>query len=94
MASNSDINSERNPTIIRFREIVRNEMLCPVLLNFDQELMNNVVGVIQNQQHNVDDITESLFKGIYQMEIDRMNFLISSYLRTRLKKLEKLAYEV
>ncbi|KAF0700581.1 Aste57867_8917 [Aphanomyces stellatus] len=75
-----------------------NELNSPELLSFQSDLISDMVEQVQNQQSFVDEIaadTEALnderafTNKLYQMEIDRIKYMIASYLRLRLMKIEQ-----
>jgi len=73
-----------------------NERAAPELLPFATEDVTAVKKYIQTQQavvHSEQDSGKSpeYLIDIYQLEIDRIHYILASYLRTRLKKLEKYA---
>ena len=58
-------------------------------------MVSEMLEQIRNQQEYIDSINEdrdqlteqkSLVNKLYQMEIDRLRYMVSSYLRTRLRK--------
>ena len=58
-----------------------------------------VLFVIQQQAHVDDakeqpDDMEAFGISLYQMEIDRVKYLLASYLRTRLRKIEKFVFHI
>jgi GINS complex subunit 4 len=68
---------------------------APEILQYDDDMVSEMLEQINNQQAYVDSVNEDqaqrteerLFVNkLYQMEIDRFRYMVSSYLRTRLHK--------
>ncbi|OQS06359.1 hypothetical protein THRCLA_01599 [Thraustotheca clavata] len=87
-----------NEDIDRLREAWINELNAPEILDFQSELMEEILEQVQNQQEFVDEISRDQEKmteerafanKLYQMEIDRIKYMIASYLRVRLSKIEQ-----
>ena len=75
-----------------------NELNAPELLPYQEELISDMLEQMSNQQEFLDAMTtdvenkteESSFTiHFYQMEVDRIKYMIASYLRTRLFKIEQ-----
>ncbi|KAL6609550.1 hypothetical protein ACP70R_039519 [Stipagrostis hirtigluma subsp. patula] len=71
----------------------RNEKAAPEILRFDSPLVSRVREQIQLLEETLDDFADSgvddLVVSLYQMDLDRTLFLLRSYLRLRLQKIEK-----
>ncbi|CAI5725608.1 unnamed protein product [Peronospora farinosa] len=92
-----------NEDITRMRVIWVNELNAPEILQYNEEMVSEMLEQIQNQQEYVDSVNEdrkqlvdekSFVNKLYQMEIDRLRYMVSSYLRTRLHKIEKFAIHI
>ncbi|CAI5734601.1 unnamed protein product [Peronospora destructor] len=92
-----------NDDITRMRVIWVNELNAPEILQFNDEMVSEMLEQIRNQQEYVDAVSEdreqvvdekSFVNKLYQMEIDRLRYMVSSYLRTRLRKIEKFAIHI
>ena len=83
-----------NKRAIQFKTCVKNEMLCPAILPFAQELVNEMILMTNNQEERIDTISGDAFRNVYRMEVDRIKYLLASYLRVRLKKLQALSFQV
>lgn len=68
---------------------------APEILPYNEEMVTEMLEQIRNQQEYVDSVYEdraqlteekSFVNKLYQMEIDRLRYTVSSYLRTRLRK--------
>uniref|UniRef100_A0ACD5WMK3 Uncharacterized protein n=1 Tax=Avena sativa TaxID=4498 RepID=A0ACD5WMK3_AVESA len=71
----------------------RNEKAAPEILHFDAPLVSRAREQIQLLEETLDDFTDNgvddLVVSLYQMDLDRTLFLLRSYLRLRLQKIEK-----
>lgn len=76
----------------------RNEKAAPEILRFDSPLVSRVREQIQLLEETLDDFAESgvddLVVSLYQMDLDRTLFLLRSYLRLRLQKIEKYTIHI
>ncbi|XVF28190.1 hypothetical protein REPUB_Repub15cG0007600 [Reevesia pubescens] len=76
----------------------RNEKAAPEILPFQDGLVKRAKEQIQLMEETVDDFAESghdpLIASLYQMDLDRAQFLLRSYLRVRLQKIEKLMFYI
>ncbi|GJM94561.1 hypothetical protein PR202_ga11216 [Eleusine coracana subsp. coracana] len=76
----------------------RNEKAAPEVLRFDKDLVDRVREQIQLLEETLDDFADSgvddLVVSLYQMDLDRTLFLLRSYLRLRLQKIEKYTMHI
>ncbi|KAF5737069.1 putative DNA replication complex GINS protein SLD5 [Tripterygium wilfordii] len=76
----------------------RNEKAAPEILPFQTRLVNDMKDQIQWREETVDEFEESgndpLTVSLYQMDLDRIQFLLRSYLRVRLQKIEKYMFHI
>ncbi|XP_052875703.1 DNA replication complex GINS protein SLD5 isoform X1 [Gossypium arboreum] len=76
----------------------RNEKASPEILPFEEALVKRAKEQIQLMEETVDDFAESghdpLIASLYQMDLDRAQFLLRSYLRVRLQKIEKFMFHI
>ncbi|CAI5740791.1 unnamed protein product [Hyaloperonospora brassicae] len=101
MSSQVEWNAENlNEDVARMRTLWVNELHAPEILQYSDEMVSEMLEQIRNQQEYIDAINadrealteqKSLVNKLYQMEIDRLRYMVSSYLRTRLRKIEKFA---
>lgn len=76
--------------IPQLTEVWMNERNAPELLPYERSLVEPLIAAIEKQAEFVMDQVEDKFAGmIYQTEIERIKFLLKSYLRVRLSKIEK-----
>eukprot|EP00035_Acanthoeca_spectabilis_P006337 m.123304 g.123304 ORF g.123304 m.123304 type:complete len:218 (-) comp13455_c0_seq4:2473-3126(-) len=72
------------------------EKAAPEILQYETEIVQTLLDMVsdqdeQSREHASDTVAHRFLFNVYQMEIARIRFLIRSYLRTRLKKIEKYA---
>lgn len=76
----------------------RNEKASPEILKFEAALIHRSRQQIQLMEETVGDFNkngvDSLTVSLYQMDLDRTMFLLRSYLRTRLQKIEKYVFHI
>ncbi|KAL0376343.1 UNVERIFIED_CONTAM: DNA replication complex GINS protein SLD5 [Sesamum calycinum] len=76
----------------------RNEKAAPEILKFDADLVQRSRQQIQLMEEMVDEFNKNgvdpLTVSLYQMDLDRTMFLLRSYLRTRLQKIEKYVFHI
>lgn len=66
-----------------------NEKFAPEILPHKAEIVDCLMGQITFMEENLQNLSATDFrKNIHQMEVDRLRFMVSSYLRTRLEKIE------
>ena len=84
---------ERNEDVLLMKRALTNEKVAPEILPFQERLVRDLKDQLDNQQAVIDETPtnpdEAFASGLYQMEIDRINFMLASYLRTRLFKIQK-----
>ncbi|EOD04154.1 hypothetical protein EMIHUDRAFT_250683 [Emiliania huxleyi CCMP1516] len=70
-----------------------NELRAPELLPHEHELVLRVKEQVAEQEARVEELDErdSLLRSLYEMDNERTNYQLRSYLRTRLEKLTKMA---
>ncbi|CAH0515868.1 unnamed protein product [Peronospora belbahrii] len=92
-----------NDDITRMHILWVNELNAPEILQYNDDIISEMLEQIRNQQEYVDSVYEdrrqlieekSFVNKLYQMEIDRLRYMVSSYLRTRLHKIEKYAIHI
>ncbi|KAG6599762.1 DNA replication complex GINS protein SLD5 [Phytophthora cinnamomi] len=92
-----------NEDVVNMRALWVNELNAPEILPYNEEMVTEMLEQVRNQQEYVDSVYEdraqlteekSFVNKLYQMEIDRLRYMVSSYLRTRLRKIEKFAVHI
>ncbi|GAA0145183.1 hypothetical protein LIER_05435 [Lithospermum erythrorhizon] len=71
----------------------RNEKAAPEILQFEADLVERSRQLVQLMEETVveytSNVVDPLTVSLYQMDLDRTMYLLRSYLRTRLQKIEK-----
>jgi hypothetical protein len=84
-----------NKSIVALMNLWRTETNCPEILQFDNDLVSEVKGQLLAQQAAIDDIMADADPNahftvtIYQMDMERVTYSLSRYLRTRILKIEE-----
>ncbi|KAL3280370.1 hypothetical protein HHI36_017859 [Cryptolaemus montrouzieri] len=66
-----------------------NEKFSPEILPNKQEYVDLLLGQLAAMDDNLENASDrDIKKGVHQLEVDRLKFLVCSYLRTRLEKIE------
>lgn len=72
-----------NPDVELLKRLVLNERASPDILPFDERVIGELKAIVENQQESVDemneDVDQALAGSLYQMEIDRVKFMLASY---------------
>ncbi|KAJ0253896.1 DNA replication complex GINS protein SLD5 [Hirschfeldia incana] len=99
MASNSDMGSADFESLSSTSDVEllkrawRNEKAAPEILPYEGDLVERAKGQIELVEENIEDYVNNgidpLVVSLYQMDLDRTQFLLRSYLRVRLLKIEK-----
>lgn len=64
-----------------------NEKFAPELLDYQHDIVQCVLEQIKQMERNLKKTKKIDFRAtIHNMELDRIRFMLSSYLRNRLKK--------
>ncbi|XP_021730364.1 DNA replication complex GINS protein SLD5-like isoform X2 [Chenopodium quinoa] len=99
MASESGFSMEEFESLMATSDVEllkrawRNEKSAPEILQFQSSLVMRIREQIQLMEETIEEFTRSgfdpLIVSIYQMDMDRAQYMLRSYLRTRLQKIEK-----
>ncbi|KYR00701.1 GINS complex subunit 4 [Tieghemostelium lacteum] len=88
-----NLNSDNQNYLNRLKQCWINEKFSPDLLNFEGELVAFIMEQIEEKEKNIsEDIKNSSHQftaNLYEMEIERLKYIIKCYLKIRLKKIEK-----
>lgn len=91
--TNDDSNILETTDVELLKKAWRNEKASPEILRFQSDLVQRAREQIQLLEGTMDDFednnTDDLLVSIYQMDLDRALFLLRSYLRIRIFKIEK-----
>ncbi|KAJ3704578.1 hypothetical protein LUZ61_008283 [Rhynchospora tenuis] len=79
---------ERKTDVEAMREAWRREKAAPELLEFEGELVRRLREQIQLQEDGDEDDDQDLLSSLRHMDLDRALFLLKSYLRLRLSKIQ------
>lgn len=76
-------------------EVWVNEKFAPEILPHKHEVVECVLGQISYMEKNLSTLPSTDFKkGIHQLEVDRIRFLVTSYIRHRLVKIENYVLHI
>eukprot|EP01138_Halocafeteria_seosinensis_P012567 gb/GECG01012840.1/.p1 GENE.gb/GECG01012840.1/~~gb/GECG01012840.1/.p1 ORF type:complete len:319 (+),score=40.75 gb/GECG01012840.1/:1-957(+) len=82
-----------NLRVVALRRALVNERLAPDILPYQSEIVDVLMTEVKRQQEIIDESQNNadavFIASMYQMDIDRVQYLISSYLRTRLIKIKE-----
>ncbi|CAN6468989.1 unnamed protein product [Victoria cruziana] len=71
----------------------RNEKAAPEILQYEEELVETFHEQVRSREDIIDNYsgggTEDLMLSLFRMDLDRTLFILRSYLRIRLQKIEK-----
>ena len=90
--------SDNAELLLSFRSLMLNEQYSPEILQFADEIVKQMRNLVEQQSDAIDLIESGDEKRptphdfeihIKQMELDRIKYLLRSYYRIRLKKIEK-----
>ncbi|KAM5568707.1 DNA replication complex GINS protein SLD5 [Rosa sericea] len=103
-ARDGDGSTEEYETLIQTTDVEllkrawRQEKAAPEILKFETDLIARLTGQIELVEENVEQDAQSgidpLTVSLYQMDLDRTQFLLRSYLRIRLQKIEKYIFHI
>jgi GINS complex subunit 4 len=66
-----------------------NEKNSPEILKYEEEMIELMLGQLEHMEENLKQVGINDFRRItHSMELERIRFIISSYLRCRLQKIE------
>lgn len=86
----------RNVDVDLMRKALLNEKGAPEILPYEALLVKHLKEAVERQQDLVEEMQRNvrlmMQALVYQMELDRVNYLVVEYLRTRLRKIEKYAF--
>jgi GINS complex subunit 4 len=85
-----------NDSISKLRTAVLNEQNAPELLPYESEIVTTARSLVSQQTDRVDDEEDvaeaSLETHLQRMEIDRINYMLRTYFRVRIKKIESFVW--
>ncbi|XP_055906433.1 DNA replication complex GINS protein SLD5 [Eupeodes corollae] len=72
-----------------------NELFAPEILPHQGEMLELMLGQIAHMEENMKELDKNDFRFIaHQMELERIRYIIASYLRCRLQKIETFATHI
>lgn len=72
-----------------------NEKLSPELLPAMSEIVECMMEQVREMEENIRRVKKGDFvASLHQLEVERMRYLLASYLRTRLAKIEKFVFDL
>jgi GINS complex subunit 4 len=71
-----------------------NETMSPTILQFETDSVRRLLDALSSQEIVIENEMDHFVRVLYQMEYDRVKFLLSSYLRARLLKIERYAKHI
>ena len=84
---------EVNDVVFKIQKAVMIEKQSPEILQYKKDLVDHLDNQIKGQQEALSgmEITadENFVLDVYQLELERMKYMLKSYIRTRLTKIEK-----
>ena len=85
--------------ILQLESALRREKVSPEILMYEDELITKVVTRIEEKHdaltsENAENIEQQYDRIIQQLDLDRVKYLLSNYLRTRLIKIQTLAIHI
>ncbi|KAI1297402.1 GINS complex subunit [Mortierella claussenii] len=76
-----------------------NERAAPDILPYEQACVDGLIARMEDQTEAIDELdsgndTSMILSILYQTELERVKFVLRSYLRTRLSKIEKFSESI
>lgn len=72
-----------------------NEKFAPEILPHKNEVVECLLGQISYMEKNLENLgNNDMQKMLHQMELDRLRFIVTSYLRIRLEKIETYVFAI
>ncbi|XP_077294542.1 DNA replication complex GINS protein Sld5 [Arctopsyche grandis] len=72
-----------------------NEKFSPEILPHQNDMVECMLGQIQHMETNINKLPKTDFRlPVHKMELCRIKYIISSYLRTRLEKIERYTLQI
>mmetsp|Transcript_10778 Transcript_10778/g.19033 ORF Transcript_10778/g.19033 Transcript_10778/m.19033 type:complete len:226 (+) Transcript_10778:190-867(+) len=88
----------RSEDVLLMRKVLLNEKAAPEILDFEQELVDNLKALLREQEETIarNEVTvrSSWRQTVLQMELDRVKYLVVEYLRVRLRKIHAFTLHI
>ena len=89
----------RNEKVRRFFVFAKNTQThttkiqaSPELYKYEEKLVEEIGEQISSQQNMIDDLEDHFESVIYQMDLDRVKYILTDYLRVILKKIQRFVF--
>eukprot|EP01132_Coremiostelium_polycephalum_P005719 gene5719-7114_t len=89
---NNSFEQDTTDLLDKIKHVWINEKFSPDILNYEEDLVKQILKQIETKEELCSEIndTQNRFTAqLYEMEVERLKYLIRSYLRTRIKKIDK-----
>lgn len=90
------LNMALSEEVAKLQRCLLREKASPELLEYEYSLLTSLLEQIDVQQTTletrIESVQEHAAAELYQLELDRVKYLVASYLRTRLLKIQKLMF--
>lgn len=102
MRENEEEEDRKYELLLRLMQAIKQERLSPPLLPFEREVFEEVRLLVEDQRGKLKDFlryedenetrlsTKNFKYMIYNAEIEKVDYLLKTYLKTRLKKVRHL----
>ena len=84
--------SQREEENLRHIHTQKNKQASPELYKYEEKLVEEIGEQINSQQNMIDDLEDHFESVIYQMDLDRVKYILTDYLRVRLKKIQRFVF--
>eukprot|EP00698_Gefionella_okellyi_P006435 TRINITY_DN15785_c0_g1_i1.p1 TRINITY_DN15785_c0_g1~~TRINITY_DN15785_c0_g1_i1.p1 ORF type:complete len:222 (+),score=38.33 TRINITY_DN15785_c0_g1_i1:35-667(+) len=91
---------EEEPPLETLRRVWLNEYAAPEILQYHEEFVASIMAIVHEQQAIIANLEASVDEmttwsvNIYRLEVERILYVMKSYLRIRLQKIEKHAMAI
>ena len=94
MVEQRNLNCELRPELTQLVQLLHNEKMSPDLLPYQEALVHTVSKAITSQERRLQsnqstDPDDRFYANILKMEVERTKFVLKSYMRQRIAKIEK-----
>ena len=94
MVEQRNLNCELRPELTQLVQLLHNEKMSPDLLPYQEALVHTVSKAITSQERRLQsnqstDPDDRFYANSLKMEVERAKFVLKSYLRQRIAKIEK-----
>ncbi|EGC35173.1 hypothetical protein DICPUDRAFT_79109 [Dictyostelium purpureum] len=90
---NTQLDNDENNLLNKLKTIWINEKFAPNLLDYQNEIISNVMEKIEEKEalctEGIQNKSHQFTADIYEMEIERLKYIVKCYLRLRIKKIDQ-----